>query len=36
MIVMVTHGRSLLSQLLFGSNTKDVLAHSPVPLLVLH
>ncbi len=36
MIVMVTHGRSLLGQLLFGSNTKHVLAHSPVPLLVLH
>lgn len=36
MIVMVTHGRGALGELLFGSHTKNVLARSEVPLLVLH
>ena len=36
MIVMVTHGRSTLGELLFVSHTKNVLARSKLPLLVLH
>lgn len=36
MIVMVTHGRSTLGGLLFGSHTKNVLARTKLPLLVLH
>lgn len=36
MIVMVTHGRSTLGELVFGSHTKNVLARSTLPLLVLH
>jgi nucleotide-binding universal stress UspA family protein len=36
MIVMVTHGRGTFGELLFGSRTKDVLAKSSLPLLVLH
>jgi nucleotide-binding universal stress UspA family protein len=36
MIVMVTHGRGAFGELLFGSHTKNVLAKSKVPLLVLH
>ena len=36
MIVMVTHGRGLFGELLFGSRTKGVMARSKVPLLVLH
>jgi nucleotide-binding universal stress UspA family protein len=36
MIVMVTHGRGALGELLFGSHTKNVLARSKLPLLVLH
>ncbi len=36
MIVMVTHGRGRLGELLLGSHTKAVLARSPVALLVLH
>ena len=35
LIVMVTHGRGLFGELLFGSHTKNVLAHSKLPLLVL-
>lgn len=36
LIVMATHGRGLLGQLLHGSQTKAVLARSALPLLVLH
>ena len=36
MIVMVTHGRGLFGELLFGSRTKGVMALSKLPLLVLH
>jgi nucleotide-binding universal stress UspA family protein len=35
MIVMATHGRGVFGELLFGSHTKNVLAKSTVPLLVL-
>ena len=36
MIVMVTHGRGTLGELVFGSHTKNVLSRSKLPLLVLH
>jgi len=36
MIVMTTHGRGVFGELLFGSHTKNVLAKSKLPLLVLH
>jgi nucleotide-binding universal stress UspA family protein len=36
MIVMVTHGRGLLGELLWGSNTREVLARTRLPVLVLH
>jgi nucleotide-binding universal stress UspA family protein len=36
LIVMVTHGRGAFGELLFGSHTKNVLAKSKLPLLVLH
>ena len=36
MIVMLTHGRGTFGELLFGSHTKNVLANSKLPLLVLH
>lgn len=36
LIVMATHGRHGLSALINGSLTKSVLAHSKLPLLVLH
>ena len=36
MIIMVTHGRGTLGELVFGSHTKNVLARSKLPLLVLH
>lgn len=36
MIVMATHGRGAFGELLFGSQTKSVLARSHLPLLVLH
>jgi nucleotide-binding universal stress UspA family protein len=35
LIVMVTHGRGVFGELLFGSHTKNVLARSKLPLLVL-
>lgn len=35
LIVMVTHGRGAFGALLFGSHTKNVLARSKLPLLVL-
>ena len=36
LIVMATHGRGAFGELLFGSHTKNVLAKSKLPLLVLH
>ena len=36
LIVMASHGRHGLDALIHGSLTKSVLAHSQVPLLVLH
>jgi nucleotide-binding universal stress UspA family protein len=36
MIVMATHGRGAFGEMMFGSNTKRVMAVSRVPLLVLH
>ena len=36
MIVMATHGRGAFGELLFGSQTKRVMALSRRPLLVLH
>lgn len=36
MIVMTTHDRSTLGELLFGSHTKRVMALSRTPLLVIH
>jgi nucleotide-binding universal stress UspA family protein len=36
MIVMVTHGRSALGELVFGSHTKSIIARSKLPLFVLH
>ena len=36
MIVMLTHGRGRFGELLFGSHTKQVLAETSLPLLVLH
>ena len=36
MIVMATHGRGLVGELLWGSNTRDVLSRSQLPVLVLH
>lgn len=36
LIVMVTHGRGAFGEMLFGSHTKNVLARSKLPLLILH
>jgi nucleotide-binding universal stress UspA family protein len=36
LIVMVTHGRGTFGELLFGSQTKNVMAKTKLPLLVLH
>ena len=36
MIVMVTRGRGPIGELLWGSNTREVLAHTKLPVLVLH
>ena len=36
LIVMVTHGRGAFGEVLYGSQTKAVLAGSHLPLLVLH
>lgn len=36
LIVMVTHGRGAFGELLFGSQTKSVMARTKLPLLVLH
>jgi nucleotide-binding universal stress UspA family protein len=35
MIVMVTHGRSKLGEFIFGSHTKNVIAKSTLPVLVM-
>jgi nucleotide-binding universal stress UspA family protein len=35
LIVMASHGRRGLKRLLLGSETQHVLAHSPIPVLVL-
>jgi nucleotide-binding universal stress UspA family protein len=36
MIVMVTHGRGPIGEFVFGSHTKRIIAHSRLPVLVLH
>lgn len=36
LIVMVTHGRGVFGELLFGSHTRKVFELSKLPLLVLH
>lgn len=36
LIVMATHGRGTFAELLFGSQTKNVMARCKLPLLVLH
>ena len=36
LIVMVTHGRGTFGELLFGSQTKNVMSRTKLPLLVLH
>jgi nucleotide-binding universal stress UspA family protein len=36
LIVMATHGRHGLDALIHGSLAKSVLAHSKLPLLILH
>jgi nucleotide-binding universal stress UspA family protein len=35
MIVMVTHGRNKLGKFIFGSHTKNIIAKSQLPVLVL-
>ena len=36
LIVMVTHGRGMFGELLFGSQTKNVISRCKLPVLVLH
>lgn len=36
MIVIVTHARSKLGKLIFGSHTREILLHTTLPVLVLH
>ncbi|HUG26190.1 universal stress protein [Piscinibacter sp.] len=36
LIVMATHGRGLIGEMLYGAHTKGVMARSKLPLLVLH
>lgn len=36
LVVMVTHGRGALGELIYGSHTKTVLSRSKLPVLVLH
>ena len=35
-LVLVTHGRGVFGELLFGSHTKTLMASTQLPLLVLH
>ena len=36
MIVMATHGRGVIAELLWGSNTRQVMSRSRLPVLVVH
>jgi len=36
LIVMVTHGRGVFGELVFGSHSKSVMSRTKLPLLVLH
>lgn len=36
LIVMASHGRGTVGQLIHGSHVNDVLSHSKVPMLVVH
>jgi nucleotide-binding universal stress UspA family protein len=36
MIVMATHGRGVIAELLWGSQTRDVMSRTDLPVLVLH
>lgn len=36
LIVMVTHGRGVFGELLFGSHTRTLMSRTRLPLLVLH
>lgn len=36
LILMVTHGRGVFGELVFGSHTKNVMSRTKLPLLVLH
>ncbi|RVU47196.1 universal stress protein [Rubrivivax rivuli] len=36
LLVMATHGRGALGELIFGSHTKSVISRSTLPVLVLH
>ncbi|HEY0857175.1 MAG TPA: universal stress protein [Albitalea sp.] len=36
MIVMATHGRGVVAELLWGSHTREVVTRSEVPVLVVH
>jgi len=36
LIVMVTHGRGVFGELVFGSHSKGVMSRTKLPLLVLH
>ncbi|MDE2612126.1 MAG: universal stress protein [Burkholderiales bacterium] len=36
LIVMITHGRGLFGELLFGSHTKKLVGRTRLPVLVLH
>lgn len=36
LVVMVTHGRGVFGEMLYGSHTKNVMSKTRVPLLVLH
>ncbi len=36
LIVMASHGRGTVGQLILGSHVNDVLSHSKVPMLVVH
>jgi nucleotide-binding universal stress UspA family protein len=36
MIVMATHGRGVIAELLWGSHTREVMSRSELPVLVVH